>query len=218
MKTEQKLGKLNRYTTLPFLLDLLRRRKIVLLDPSTWEDKNDVEAIDEYKRKKHLKLFAVCFCAGDETIHHWRTYAEGVWGCCIEFDKDRLLASFSGKKGSRFQDVTYKKVIDLENELKNNEIILEDFPFIKRYPYRFENEFRIIWEGNTSQDSIEVGINLNSITKITISQKMPQSMRPTIEELLCSQVKKPPRINFSTLYRNRRWIKAFKKYSSLIVF
>jgi len=211
MKTELKSRKLNRYTSLPFLLDLLRRKKIVLLNPSTWEDKNDVEAIKEYKRRKNRELFAITFCIGDETIHHWRTYAEGIWGCCIEFDKDRLLASFAGKKGFRFQDVLYRKVRELKNDLKNDELTLDDYPFIKRNPYRFENEFRIIWEGNTSRDSIEVGINLNSITKITISQKMPNNMRATIIDLLCSQVKKPPKINFSTLYRNKRWIQAFKK-------
>ncbi len=212
MKTKQKNEKLNRYTTLPFLLDLLRRKKIVLLNPSTWEDKNDVGAINEYKRRKNMELFAVCFCTGDETIHHWRTYSDGIWGCCIEFNKDRLLASFADKKNFRFQNVIYKKVHELENELENNEITLDEFPFIKRYPYRFENEFRIIWEGNTMRDSIEVGIDLNSITKITISQKMPVYMRATIEDLLCDNVKKPPKINFSTLYKNRRWITAFKKH------
>ena len=35
--------KLNRFTTLPVLLDLLKRKRLVLLDPAVWEDKNDSE-------------------------------------------------------------------------------------------------------------------------------------------------------------------------------
>jgi hypothetical protein len=92
MKTE--LKKLNRFTTLPVLLDLLKRKRLVLLNPATWEDKNDSEILKEYKRRKNLpNLFALCFSYGDETIHHWKTFADGISGCCIEFDAPKLIAA-----------------------------------------------------------------------------------------------------------------------------
>lgn len=50
--TKKKITKLNRFTTLPVLLDLLQRQKLTLLDPKSWEDKNDSEIILEYKNKK----------------------------------------------------------------------------------------------------------------------------------------------------------------------
>ncbi len=50
----QNISKLNRYTTLPVLLDLLQRKKLTLLNPEFWEEKNDSEIILEYKRRKYL--------------------------------------------------------------------------------------------------------------------------------------------------------------------
>ena len=123
MKAEQQSTKLNRFTTLPALLDLLRRRKIVLRDPSTWEDKNDVKIILEYKRQKKIpNLFAVCFCVGGETVHHWKTYADGISGCCIEFDKKRLLKCFRGVPGVRCRYVVYKRIEEVIEEIKNDTI------------------------------------------------------------------------------------------------
>lgn len=208
MKTERTSQKLTRYTTLPVLLDLLRRKKIVLLDPSTWEDRNDAEIIIEYKKRKKIsKLFAVCFSIGGETIHHWKTYANGISGCCIEFDEKKLLTSFQGIKGVRCDKVTYKKI----KEIKENKIKLESMPFTKRWPYRCENEFRILWEGETSRNTIDIDINLNSINKIMLSPKMPDNVRTSIKELLRDEIGDPSKkIKRSTLYESRSWIKAFK--------
>jgi hypothetical protein len=210
MKTEQQTTKLNRFTTLPALLDLLRRRKIVLRDPSTWEDKNDVKIILDYKRRKKIpKLFAVCFCIGDETVHHWKTYADGISGCCIEFDKNRLLTCFSGIHQVRWGEVIYKTIDEVEKKPKE----LDCIPFIKSLPYRFENEFRILWEGKTRGEIINLDIDLNSINKITLSQKMPNDLYTSMEKLLRAKINDPStKINRSTLYENSRWIKAFKKW------
>jgi len=127
MKTEKTPRKLNRYTTLPVLLNLLRMKKIVLLDPSAWEDRNDAEIILEYKKRKKIrKLFAICFGIGDETIHHWKTYADGISGCCIEFDEKKLLKSFKGINEIRLGDVTYKRInvtIQLTLQKKVNKIV-----------------------------------------------------------------------------------------------
>lgn len=209
MKTEQNSTKLNRFTTLPALLDLLRRRKLVIRDPSTWEDKNDAKIILEYKRRKEIpKLFAVCFCMGDETIHHWKAYADGVSGCCIEFDKTKLLACFRGIREVRCGEVIYKTI----EEVENNAIMTDCIPFVKRWPYRFEKEFRILWEGKTRGKTIDLDIDLNSIKKITLSQTMPKDLYTSMEKLLRANIKDLSiEINRSTLFENSRWIKTFKK-------
>jgi len=207
MKTKKPPKKLSRYTTLPVLLDLLRRKKIVLLDPSTWEDKNDAEIILEYKKKKKISnLFAICFSTGDETIHHWKTYANGISGCCIEFDGNKLLSKFQGINEVRYNKVSYKKINAIE------EVEVDLIPFFKRWPYRCESEFRVIWEGKTTQKKIEIEINLHSINKITISQQMPSDVSDSIKELLREKFKNPDKkIIRSTLYENKKWIDAFKK-------
>lgn len=208
MTARKRSRKLNRYTTLPVLLDMLRRKKMVLLDPSTWEDRNDSQIILEYQARRGIpKLFAVCFGVGEETVHHWKTYASGISGCCIEFDEMMLLKSFHGIKEVRWGDVTYKKLW----EVKENTIETAQMPFLKRYAYRIENEFRILWEGQTGEENFEVEIDLKSINKITISQNMPFDIYETIVNLLRETLKDPrKKIYRSTLFDNKSWMRSFK--------
>lgn len=209
MKLNPRREKLNRYTTLPVLLDLLTRKRLVLLDPVSWEDKNDSQILIEYKNRKRVdKLFALCFSHGDETIHHWRTFADGISGCCIEFDKKLLIEKLRGISGLRFKHVAYKKLKDLKDAI----IKVNDIPFTKRWPYRCEEEYRIIWEGTTPQNSFEIDIDLQIISKITLNQKMPEIVYQTIRRHLRQAFSDPDkRINRSTLYENQVWIKKFKQ-------
>ncbi len=150
----------------------------------------------------------MCFCKGAETIHHWKTYAEGVLGCCIEFDKYKLLNCFHNISCVRWADVDYKEIKEIESEV----IELNDYPFIKRIPYQFENEFRILWEGKTKLKSIDLDIDLSSIDKITLSQRIPKELFTSFEKLLRTFINEYPiEINRSTLFENDKWIKAFKK-------
>lgn len=202
------IRRLHRFTTIPVLLDLLRRKKLVLLDPSTWEDRNDSGILLEYKRRKKLKrLLALCFSAGDETIHHWRTFSDGISGCCVEFDAPELFAVFD-RHGLRHGPVVYRKLKDV----KARSIVVEDIPFTKRWPYRCEEEYRVIREDSEGGAAFEVDIDLRLIRKITISQKMPAPVYETIREHLREVSRNPEKkINHSTLYENQIWLAKFRK-------
>jgi len=202
------IKRLNRYTSLPVLMDLLKRKKLVLLDPNTWDDKNDTEIILEYKKRKNIeKLFALCFSYGQETIHHWKTYSDGISGCCIEFNAQELIKILNSIDHLRKGKVSYKKINDInEKSISTNKI-----PFTKRWPYRCETEYRILWEGNTKKDYYEIDVPLTTINKITVSQKMPRPVYNTIKKYLREVVDDPDkRINRSTIYENMRWINKFK--------
>jgi hypothetical protein len=203
------ITRLNRFTTLPVLLDFLERKKLVLLDPKSWDDKNDTEVILAYKEKKGIeKLFALCFTHDYETIHHWKTFANGSSGCCIEFDADKLIQIFKKAK-LRHGIVEYKKI----KEATPNSFKLHQMPFIKRKPYECEQEYRIIWEGDTDTNVFELDVPLDTINKITISQQMPEQVFITIKNLLKKTFDDPEkRISRSTIYENQRWINSFKKY------
>ena len=203
------LEKLNRYTTLPVLLDLLKRRRLMLLDPKSWEDKNDSKVMLEYKHRRNgLRLFAICFSWGDETIHQWKAFADGISGCCIEFDAPRLINRLRGVDGVRFRCVKYPRL----NELPDGDIPVKDMPFIKRWPYRCEDEFRVIWEGKSKEAFFEIEIDLTMINKVTINQRMPPQVYATIREYLREAFADPDqRISHSTLYENARWLKKFRK-------
>jgi len=200
---------INRYTTLPVLLDMLKRKRLVLLDPTSWEDKNDSTIMAEYKKRKNVgKLFALCFSFGDETIHHWRTFAPGISGCCITFSPTKLIELLKTVKGVRFDSVEYRKLKDV----REGTIAIDRIPFTKRWPYRCEEEFRIIWEGTTDEQCFEIEFDLAMISRITISQHMPEPVYVTIRDYLQNACGDPEqRINRSTLYQNDIWIGKFRR-------
>ena len=91
---------LRRYTNIPALIWLLTARKITLLDPASWDDKNDSHFLTLYREKKSLEtVLALCFTQTSETYHHWRVFAEGSSGISITFDKDRLLSAMTKRAG-----------------------------------------------------------------------------------------------------------------------
>jgi len=210
MKPET-IKKLNRFTTLPVLLDLLQRKKLTLLDPKLWDDRNDSEVILEYKARKKIKnLFAVCLSCGDETVHHWKTFSNGNSGCVIEFNAQKLFKIINKIENLRHKKVVYKKLSEIED--KNTRIDIDQMPFTKRWPYRCEEEYRIIVETNNKETFFEIDIPLDIINKITISQQMPEPIYATIKSYLKDlNGTAESRISRSTLYENKRWINRFKK-------
>ncbi len=199
--------KLNRYIQLPILLDILSRRKLVLLGPNRWPDRNDAELIEHYRLQSQFDtILAICMSHGDETLHTWKAYASGVGGCCIQFDRDLFLESFPASSGFRHGEVTYKKLND------KSEFSLDDLPFIKRWPYRCEEEYRIIWSGHGHKESLDVEINPKSIQRITVSQDMPASVFSNIKNHLQKfDGIRGVGVYRSTLYENKKWLKKFRK-------
>jgi hypothetical protein len=215
MTTKTASKKLNRFTVLPVLLDMLINKHLVFSDPKNWPDKNDSEILEiyeenkKYRHKKDVKLFALCFLMGNETVHHWNAFANGIGGCCIQFNKAKLEKLFSAykKDGLRFGRVVYKKLIeDVSNRASR-------IPFQKRDPYRIEKEFRVIWEKNAEEKQCIIPLDdLEVITKVTLSPNMPDLLFKTTEAFLKKHFKVP--VNPSTLYRNSAWIKKFEKFKS----
>lgn len=198
-------AKMSRYTSLPECFDLLKTGKLVFHDPTTWEDKNDSELMLLYKKRRRIpNLHAICFSLGDETIHHWKAYASGISGCCIEFDGPRLMEAFEGIQEIRSGEVKYRKI----SEIRKEGVDLLDLPYTKRWPYRNEEEFRILWEGHIDELQVSVDIDIRAIRKITLSQLLPISFRHSMKEMLYQELRGTNvKVNISTVYRNRKWIK-----------
>ncbi|MCL1957393.1 MAG: DUF2971 domain-containing protein [Fibromonadales bacterium] len=146
--TAKKPDFLRHYTSIEFLYKILDSGYLLLSDPGKkWEDQNDVAAVRAFCRIKGngTEARAVCFLDGEESISHWKTFAEEE-GCCISFDRNEILKQV---KGTDFLHgpVEYKREIKA-NELKK--LIpknIKKIPFIKRNPYKCEEEYRIIWFG-----------------------------------------------------------------------
>src|SRR3954469_16827194 len=105
---------LHRYTNLAATIHLLQTRQITLLNPATWDDRNDAYFMAEYKRHKNAEtVLALCFTSQNETYHHWRGFCHGSDGVRIEFDREPLVAAFKRKRDVRSGPMNYRTIKDV---------------------------------------------------------------------------------------------------------
>lgn len=200
---------LNRYTSLPVALDILVRRRITLLSPQTWEDRNDAFYLERYREEKGLRtLVAICFSTRRETFHHWKVFSGGSSGVCIEFNKNRFLKAFTSSRGFRYGEMDYQLI----KNVKSNRPAVERWPFLKRKAFKDEREFRILYEnGATSERVKHVGIDLGTINKVTLSPWLADAVAESVRVLIktiegCERLE----VNRSSLIDNAGWKKAIE--------
>ena len=200
---------LNRYTILPVALDVLIQRRVTLLSPETWEDRNDAFYLEQYREKKNLQtLVAICFSARGETFHHWKVFSSGSSGVCIEFDKNRLLTKFPSSEGFRHGGIEYRLV----KTVKDKRPGVERWPFLKRKAFKDEGEFRIIYENQAAYERTKhVDIDLNTIRRVTLSPWLADAVAESVLTLIKS-IKGCERlsVNRSSLIDNAGWKKAIE--------
>jgi hypothetical protein len=203
-KITRRVPELNRYTSLPIALDMLTRKAITLLSPETWEDRNDAYYLERYRDKlKFRSVLAVCFSMRYETFHHWKIFSQGGAGVRVEFDREGLLEAFKPITGVRMREVKYDSIYNMNI----NKPDIEDWPFLKRIPYKDESEFRIIYE--TKKESLRskpIEFQLSCIRKITLSPWLPESVAESIVSIIgglegCDNI----RVNRSSLIDNAGW-------------
>lgn len=96
---------------------MLRKRKLTLLDPSTWVDSNDSYYLTLYKEKRKLKsVLALWFTKTDERYHYWRVFAPGPSGVCIRFTRSGLEVAAAKQEGVQMKRVDYLTLEDLRNK------------------------------------------------------------------------------------------------------
>lgn len=195
-----------KYTNLAAVIHLLQTQTVTLLDPSTWDDKNDAWFMKEFQDITGAStVLAICFAESDETYHHWRVFADGANGVCIEFDKDAILSAFDQIAGIRKGPVHYRLIDTLRRRTR---IEPEELPFLKRRPYQPECEYRVIYveKGRPPLTVKTFPIELGWIKRITLSPWMPSDLRHAVVKTLkaipdCKELK----VVRSTLVGNREW-------------
>ncbi|WGJ16372.1 DUF2971 domain-containing protein [Methylocapsa sp. D3K7] len=199
------MSSFRRYTNLAATIHLLRNKSITLLNPATWDDKNDAYFMAEYKRYKKAKtVLALCFAECQETYHHWRVFSNGSDGVCIEFDREKLLSTFAEHPQISSNYVSYKLIKEISS-LKSIE--LEQLPFLKRHPYEDEREFRVVYVGTKEvAEYQDHDIEIGWIKRITLSPWMSKTLGNSVKNTLksikgCTNLK----IARSTLVDNDAW-------------
>ncbi len=195
---------LRRYTDLATLIYLLRQRKITLLDPSSWDDSNDSHYLKTYREKKGLKsVLALCFTQASERYHHWRVFTNGSSGVRVRFKRSELLSAIRHTHSVRADRVEYLTL----QELRHKTLDTDELPFLKRYPFKDEREFRIICESATKKmHALDIPVPLSCIDRLILSPWLPHALFSDIKKLLrsipgCGTLK----ITRSTLISNEEW-------------
>lgn len=209
-KPAKKNNRLLRYTSLPVLLDILSKNELTLLDPESWDDRNDSFYLEVYRKEKKLKtLLAICFTTGPETYHHWKVFSAGSSGVCIRFKRQELLRYLNSIEGIKYRTVKYRLIRTLQSKCPK----LEELPFRKRKPFKDEKEFRIIYENkNKEMKTIPIGIGLECIEEINLSPWMPDSVSTTVKHVVnsikgCSGI----RVSKSKLLNSKQWCNIAKR-------
>jgi len=197
---------LRRYTELPFVIEYLQTKKLVLLDPSSWDDKNDSYFIKQYmKDKKSLSTAALCLTECKETYHHWSIFSNGTSGVCIEFNKDEFNKNIEGIDNLRAEKVRYKTI----SALRSSPPCSDELPFLKRIAFDSESEFRLFWDSKEPNRSIfKINMPLSVIQRIILSPWLPKSVAEYVKCTLksipeCADIP----IHSSTLVENEDWKK-----------
>lgn len=195
---------LRRYTDMPALLYLLNERKITLLDPESWDDSNDSHYLALYQKEMDLEsVLVLCFTQANETYHHWRVFANGSSGVCIQFKRAELLEIVKAQPSIRAGAVKYRTL----PRMRKRTPMTRELPFLKRYAYEQEDEFRIVYESETEKNpTFDIAIPLSCIERITLSPWVPLALSDHIKRTLksikgCSDLK----IARSTLIGNEEW-------------
>lgn len=171
---------LKRYTELPFVLQALSNRELTLLSPRYWDDKNDAFYVEHYrKRAEHGSVLAMCFSATDPTYLHWRIFTHGASGAALYFKRDAFEAWVAGQPSLQGRMVEYRK----EDDLSQTRPSLEMLPYIKRWAYRAEEEYRLLLPlRETKVKAHSLSFDLQMVEKVVIN--------PWIHKLTFESVKK----------------------------
>jgi hypothetical protein len=226
---------LRRYTNLESLRNVLCTKSLTLLDFRKWEDKNDSYFLRLYKEEKKLKsLLALCLTSASERFHLWKVFGpkrerrslRGVrirLGCSpykgfstlarigvrIRFDRAQLIEAVSRHRGVRCFDIDYKTQRELEAlaDFHAGNDPISELPFIKRYGFRDESEFRIIYESKTrSVSTINISIPMSCINRIIFSYKLNyRDYRAIRSELLSLDGCQGLDIRRSNLTESKMW-------------
>jgi hypothetical protein len=202
---------IRRYTSIAAVIDMLRRKEFTLLDPTSWDDRNDGHFMELYKGERGVgALYAACATTSSQTYHHWRVFTHGADGACMELRREPLEAALLRIPEVRFREMDYLTITEIEELDKS---AAPRLPFIKRGGFAAELEYRIIAEVDEVQrEAIGIQMAVSWIRKIDLNPWLPRSLAQSITETIhaiagCEKLS----VGRSLLIENSQWKRAGDK-------
>jgi hypothetical protein len=196
---------LRRYTDLGSALDMVLNERLVLLNPQSWDDRNDSHFLETYRARRSLGAVRVaCLSMREETYHHWKIFGPSATGVCLVFHRQPLIDFVTAHKRLRGGIVSYKTI----SELQRLRLIQDDeLPFVKRFGYGDEGEYRILFESKKPcEDAHPIKLPLNLIERIVMSPWTPRPVYWSIKKIF-RKIGLPNEIDVtrSTLTNTEMW-------------
>lgn len=171
------------YRYFPFerFLEVLHKNQLALLSPNKWNDPFD-NFLFKYEIKNREKsflnkLYVACFTLNPHSQAYWKTYAPEGYSVRLRFETKKLFDVIKNLKDrSWFGQLNYKRETEIIEILQNevglrksleneelNDIFLKIFS-LKRVPFEYEKEVRIILESKPTKDGVRrININLKDL-------------------------------------------------------
>lgn len=208
---EKKRMGIRRYMSIAALIDTLRRQKLAILNPESWDDRNDRLFMQVYKSHTNAAgLYGMCAALRGETYHHWKVFAGGASGACLVLKRlplEAYLDSHQPEPGTkiRYDEVKYLRLDEVKKLSPDH---IKNLPFLKRYGFKDEDEYRIVIETVTGQQpAIFIDCPHTWIDTIYLNpwlyENQAQSLIETINEISgCEKLNvKPSQLTDSTTWR-----------------
>jgi hypothetical protein len=131
-------------------------------------------------------------------------FSPGTSGVCIRFNKEILVEHLCRKKGIRFGPAQYKMM----DHVRRDTPPVNDLPFLKRYAFRDEGEYRLIYESKRAINTKDFPIPIECIDRITINPWVNDKLADAIWETVrgisdCASLT----VGQSSLINNNEWKK-----------
>jgi hypothetical protein len=174
-----------RYTSIPAVIDILRRKQLAILDPRNWDDKNDRHFMELYKEHKRVGgLYGLCAAKCPETYHHWKVFTGGgTGGACMVLNRQKLERHLQAVKmpevtNIRFGDVKYLNLSQVRGLGPKD---MNRLPFLKRVGFMDEDEYRIVIETtNDDQSAVFIDCPISWIDCIYLNPWLPKSQAESL--------------------------------------
>ncbi len=170
-----------RYTQLPFAIDILESSRLTLLNPASWDDRNDAAFLDSYRVGEHTEsIYALCLTTASTTYHLWKIYAGSDSGVCIHF-LETPLSSWASDNGIEIRKMCYKSLRDA----RSTPVQASDLPSLKRKAFEDEDELRMLYMSADPQHAARsFKFPLDIISEIELNPWLPAPVFESIKSTL----------------------------------
>jgi hypothetical protein len=194
---------LRRYTDLSRLFYLLAERKLTLLNPGRWDDRNDSYCLRRYSDAKgHKSVLALCFVQSSERYHLWKVFGAGASGVRIKFKRKALLKAVDKVPGVLHDEVEYLTLKKLAGPFS-----VDRLPFVKRYGFLGEDEYRLVYGSDKRLPKFDIEIPPDCIESVKLNPWLDADSFEHVKDAIrkVDSCWKRLEVVHSSLIDNERW-------------